>query len=171
MSFIMFLFCIGSIVGWIMEYFFKTFSGQSIEKAGMGKLPFCSLYGNGAILLYIAVARNADNVILIFLSSIFMLTSIELVSGIILDEVFAMRLWDYSDKKFCINPYICGEFMLVWGGIGVLFVKVLLPFFYDIFLKIDTSFTFYMLVLITLIIAINYIVAIVSNFKNRLATV
>lgn len=171
MSFILFLFCIGSFVGWVMECFFKYFSGQSIEKAGMGKLPFCALYGNGTILLYIAVYKNTDNVVLTFLSSAFILTSIELLAGVILDYVFDMRLWDYSNKKLSINPYICGELMITWGVAGVLFVKFLLPFFRDIFLKIDTNFTFYLLAIITIVICINYAFAAYSGLKNKKAYV
>ncbi len=149
-----------------MEVIFKFFSGQTIDKAGMGKLPFCALYGTGTILLYI-ISSYFENVVLVFLVSMLSLTFIEFVAGFLLDKFFGMELWDYQDKKLSINKYICGEFMITWGATGVLFSKILLPLFRGFFLKIDTSFTFYMLIILTIIIAINYLVAAVSNIKLR----
>lgn len=161
----LFVFSLGSIIGWFMEIGFKYFSGQSLEKASMAKGPFCALYGTGAFLLYIFISKISANIFIIFISSAFFLTLLELIAGWILDKFFKITLWDYSNKKLNINKYICGEFMIFWGVIGIIFVKILMPIFLDIFTKIDTNFTLILLVAFVSIMAIDYLIVAVKRIR------
>ena len=166
MKFVAFMFIMGSFIGWIMEIGFKFFSGQSLDKAGMGKLPFCALYGTGTLLLYLMISKNTENIILIFLGSMFFLTSLELIAGTILDKIFRLTLWDYTNKTMCINKHICGEFMIFWGSIGVVFIKFLLPFFKQIYTNFDNEIGLVLIVLITLTMIVDYMIAIIYRINN-----
>ena len=166
MNYVLFVFFIGAFIGWIMEICFKYFSGQSLDKASMSRLPFCALYGTGAVILDLIISSNVNNIVLIFLASSFFLTCLELISGIILDNVFGIVLWNYSNKKLAINKHICGEFMIFWGVMGVVYIKVLKPIFLQVFTSIDGTIITSIIMLMCIIIAVDYAFVAIKNLRN-----
>ncbi len=46
-------------------------------------------------------------------------TTVELISGWLIARVIGRCPWDYTGKKFAINPYIRWDFFLVWAVIGL----------------------------------------------------
>lgn len=119
---------LGSISGWLLEIIFKRFVVKETNPhAGMSKGPFCLLYGIGTLFLAIFLANFTDNILVIFLISLIVLTFLEYITGVLLDKIFNIELWNYSGLKFGINKYISLEFMIMWGVLGVIFVILLLP--------------------------------------------
>lgn len=54
-------------------------------------------------------------------------TVTELLTGLLLEKVFHLRLWNYSGKKFQAGGYICLAAAMVWGGLGILVIKFINP--------------------------------------------
>lgn len=124
---IIYFFIIGSFFGWIIEIAFKTLSGENLARAGMANGPFCILYGIGTFFLAVVISKYTNNIFLIFLISSIVLTTLEYATGVLLDRLYGIELWDYTKLKFGINKHISLEFMLIWGILGVLFIKYVLP--------------------------------------------
>ena len=57
----------------------------------------------------------------LFVVGIIFASLIELIAGFMLDRLFHARWWDYRDRKFNLNGYICLEFSIIWG-LGIAFV-------------------------------------------------
>jgi uncharacterized membrane protein len=166
---IMFFFVIGSFVGWIFEILFKTISKEDISKAGMANGPFCVLYGIGTLLLTIVVSKYINNLILVFIISSILLTTLEYVAGLLLDKVYGIELWNYNKLMFGINKYISVEFMLAWGILGVVFIKYCLPFLNNIYFNISSPIVNFMIYSILMYILIDYMYTSVKllNMKNN----
>jgi uncharacterized membrane protein len=49
-------------------------------------------------------------------------TCLEYVTGVVMEMMFKMRYWDYSNKKFNIQGYICLKSSLFWGVLSVVMV-------------------------------------------------
>jgi uncharacterized membrane protein len=124
---------IGSIIGWSLEMTFKIFALGDKTNAGISNGPFCILYGIGTFVLAIFLSRFTNNVLIVFSLSLIILTALEYITGVLLDKVYGVVLWDYSQLKFSINNYISLEFMIVWGILGVIFVLYLLPILNSIY--------------------------------------
>lgn len=119
---------LGSILGWVLEIVFKTVVvRESNAQAGMSNGPFCLLYGIGTFYLAQYISKYTDNILYIFIFSLITLTALEYVTGVFLNKVFNIGLWDYSKLRFGINKHISVEFMLMWGVLGVIFVLYVLP--------------------------------------------
>ena len=43
------------------------------------------------------------------------ITSYELVSGIIFNKILKLKVWDYSDRPFNIKGQICPLYSVLWG--------------------------------------------------------
>lgn len=46
-------------------------------------------------------------------------TTVELISGWLIEKITGSCPWDYTGKRFAINPYIRWDFFLVWALIGL----------------------------------------------------
>lgn len=130
-----YFFIIGAFFGWLLECMFKAVS-RSVERApGILYSPFCILYGIGTVLLATVIPSITKNTILLFILSSVILTICEYITFILLDKMYGVKLWDYSNMKLALNEKVCIEFAAIWGALGVLFIKYLLPIFSTVFLR------------------------------------
>ena len=134
---IVWFFMIYSFLGWVLEVIYHAVSIGKVVNRGFLNGPVCPIYGFGMIfilmllnLIFPGGAAKAHGAAL-FAFGIVIATSIELLGGWALDKIFHARWWDYSDKPFNLNGYICPEFSFYWGIGTVLAVRVLHPFVAD----------------------------------------
>ena len=93
--------------GWIFESTYVSFKQHHFVNRGFLRLPMLPLYGSGAILLLWVSLPYQDNLILVYIAGFIAATALEYVTGAVMERLFKVRYWDYSDKKFNINGYIC----------------------------------------------------------------
>ena len=101
--------------GWIFESTYVSFKQHHFVNRGFLRLPMLPLYGSGAILLLWVSLPYQDNLILVYIAGFIAATALEYVTGAVMERLFKVRYWDYSDKKFNINGYICLGSSIAWG--------------------------------------------------------
>lgn len=120
-------FFIYSFLGWCVEVAYNTIAQGNIVNRGFLNGPYCPIYGFGMISILLifeeitGVNVRENNGIVLFISGILIASAIELFGGWILDKLFHIRWWDYSDKPFNFKGYICLEFSIYWG-LGIVFI-------------------------------------------------
>lgn len=83
---------------------------------------FNLLYGIGALGFYYGAAKLKDRSLAVKVSIMTAIaTIIELLCGILLKYVLGMRAWNYSTRFMNIDGFICPAFILVWGGMALMF--------------------------------------------------
>ena len=129
------LFVIGSLIGWIIELFFRRFVSQKKwMNPGFLRGPYLPIYGFGVLVLY-AVSniplgitnQIADIIVRILIIGVGM-TVVEFIAGLIFIKGLKVKLWDYSDHKGNIMGIICPSFSLIWLVVGSLYYFLLNPF-------------------------------------------
>ncbi|MGN1399419.1 MAG: hypothetical protein ACI4WG_05430 [Erysipelotrichaceae bacterium] len=133
-----FLFAIGSLVGWVIEFFFRHyFSSDNPDhkwvNPGFCVGPYLPLYGFGLVALFLLslVSEYFDMFSSIWLIIIWLLlitvilTVIEYIAGIISTKIFHVKLWDYSDCWGNIQGIICPLFSLFWTILGVIYLLLI----------------------------------------------
>jgi uncharacterized membrane protein len=162
-----YFFIIGSYLGWIIDIIFRTIAGEDKAKAGLANGPFCMLYGIGMFTLALAISKCTNNIFILFLFSAIVLTIFEYITGVLLDKAYGIELWNYSKLRFGINKYISLEFMFIWGILGVLFIKYLLPILNKIY-NFLYGYQFNLVIYLILIyILIDYIYTSVKLLNSR----
>lgn len=129
-----YLFFIGSVLGWVLELFFRRFiSSANPERKwinpGFCVGPYVPLYGSGLCILYLlaslgdtwAFGATAAGRMLLFLCMAVSMTAIEYLVGILLLKCFKLRLWDYSMMRGNIRGLICPAFSLIWAAMGAVY--------------------------------------------------
>lgn len=134
-------FLLYSVLGFIMEScLYKIMSIDNYSGFMYG--PVTPVYGVGVIFIllihkYIIEKMRTYNIIKIIITFIvccICLTIIEFVGGFLLEKIFDIELWNYSDKKYNFGKYICLEISIAWGLVSVFFIYIVKPFM-DKFIK------------------------------------
>lgn len=126
------LFIIYSFIGWLLELAFSFFELKKIVNRGFLIGPYCPIYGAGCLLLVLLLSKYTDEPLVLFALSVIVCSVLEYVTSWLMEKIFKLRWWDYSNMKFNINGRICLETMVPFGIIGVIVVKYVNPFFLDI---------------------------------------
>ena len=122
-------FLVYSFLGWVLEVVFHASKLGKIVNRGFLNGPVCPVYGFGMVgpLMLLQSISSADtvedtNVFVLFFICMLFGSAVELLAGWLLDVIFHMRWWDYSDEPFNLHGYICLRFSLLWGVGGIVVI-------------------------------------------------
>ncbi len=124
----LFLFFIGSTLGWVLEVLFRRFfTAKKWINPGFLTGPYLPLYGFGVVALFglsnIPIRTGYDwlDALIIILIMGVAMTVIEYIAGLIFIKGMKIRLWDYSDRWGNIQGIICPLFSFFWLLIAAFF--------------------------------------------------
>lgn len=121
-------FFIYAILGWILETIYCIVTLGVFIKRGFLYGPVCPIYGFGAIILIQSLKNIRTNTVGKFFISLVAFTAFEYVVSVVLEELFGLRWWDYSNEALNFQGRISLPFSIAWGIIGVIFVEKIHPF-------------------------------------------
>lgn len=125
------LFVVASIVGDAMESVVHVLivdPGHWQDRAGLLFGPFSPIYGCGAILMTLFLNRfYKSNVVLIFFVSAIIGGAFEYFTSVFMQYAYGAVAWDYTGQWLSIGGRTCGWAMGCWGLLGVIWIKLLLP--------------------------------------------
>lgn len=158
---LLFLFFIYSFCGWILEVIAVSIKEKKFINRGITNGPLCIIYGFGAVLITLAL-DDITSIFGIFIGSVIYTTIIEFIAGHLLEKFNKNKWWDYSNKKFNLDGYICLEYSLIWGVLGILAIKVFNPLLLFLFNEIN--------IFISSIIIFSLIFILIMDFATSLIT-
>ena len=169
-------FIIYSLIGWMIEVIFLAVTQGKIVNRGFLNGPLCPVYGSGVLMVLIVLylvdsilgiktSVDASHPMILFAIGIVFATLIEFMAGFILDKLFHARWWDYSERKFNINGYICLEFSIVWGLAIAFVLRVIQPGIENIVDMIPHILGILFLVIIYLIFVADIVITVLTVLK------
>ena len=163
-------FVIYSFLGWLLESIVRTICERKIINTGFLIGPFCPIYGFGAIIMILFLNSFKNNIFLLFLISVIVLTLWEYVVGVLLEKFFSTKYWDYSNHKFNYKGRICLTNSIAWGILGVLFINYIHPFILQMLDYVNFTYIAIIASIIALILLIDAIISVikVKNIKSTL---
>lgn len=123
----MLLFYLYCFFGWCFESAYVSLLQRRWVNRGFLRSPLLPIYGSGAICILVVCLPVRNNPAAVFVLGIIFPTILEYITGWAMELMFKMRYWDYSDKKYNINGYICLESSLAWGVLSLLLIHVIHP--------------------------------------------
>ena len=120
-----YLFVIGSFIGTILE----TIWAFCVDmRVGMVYGPFIPVYGGGACFLTAALYKLYKlNDTLVFVISAFVGAGFEYFCSWLQEQMFGTVSWDYSDTPFNLDGRTNLMYALIWGFLGLVWVRYLYP--------------------------------------------
>lgn len=120
----LFFFYFYCFFGWCFESAYVSVRNKKLINRGFLRGPFLPLYGCGAIMMFVVSMPFQENVILTYFAGCVGATALEYVTGIVMEALFNVRYWDYSDKKFNFQGQICLSSTIAWGFLTILMTRV-----------------------------------------------
>lgn len=157
-----------SIVGWIIEVIDQFYRQKKLINRGFLLGPYCPVHGVGALLMLLLLSKFSNNLFVLFISSVFICTILEYLTGFLLEKMFKARWWDYSDYKFNLNGRVCLQNSLFFGLAGVIIVKFSQPFLVEIISSISANILNVICIILLIIFSVDLIISfyIICSFKN-----
>lgn len=125
-------FIIYSFFGWIWETSYVSLKEGEYINRGFINGPFCTIYGCGALSVYLILRPVEQNLLFLFLGGITVATILEYLTAVLMESIFHTTWWDYSDNRFNFQGRICLGASLGWGILTVILFRVLHPVVEDI---------------------------------------
>ena len=117
-----------SFFGWVWETCYVSVKSGKFVNRGFINGPLCTIYGFGAVSVYVILKPFSDNLLYLYLGGVVVATALEYVTAVLMESIFHTSWWDYSDNKFNFQGRICLGASLGWGAFTVILFKVLHPF-------------------------------------------
>lgn len=126
---IFWLFMIGCVFGLVVETIYHlAVYGEWQDRAGLLWGPFSPIYGCGAVVLTACLNRLwRSHPMLIFCASAVIGGAFEYFVSWFMEVAFGITAWDYTGQWLSIDGRTSGKYMVFWGFLGVVWIKLLLP--------------------------------------------
>lgn len=140
-----FLFFIGSMIGWVLELFFRRIISKG-EWINPGFLvgPYLPLYGFGLCAFYLLSQITLNSILVILIMTV-VVTFIEYIAGLIFIKGMGVKLWDYSNEWGNVDGLICPLYTVLWAVLGTIYYYLVNPFILDSvsWLENNLAFSFF----------------------------
>lgn len=115
----MFFFYFYCFFGWCFESCYVSVKKRKLVNRGFMRGPFLPLYGSGAIMMLVVSMPFQENLVCVYLAGCVGATVLEYVTGVVMEALFKVRYWDYSNLKFNFQGHICLGSSLAWGALTI----------------------------------------------------
>nr|WP_270341005.1 hypothetical protein [Lactococcus petauri] len=126
-------FIIYSVIGWLWETVYCLVKYKRFVFCGVLLGPYCPVYGCSiaTILLLTRDIQNSHHLFLLYLFIVLIVTLIEYIGSWILEKLFNMKLWDYSNLPLNFQGRVALPISIFWGIGGLVLIKLINPVIQD----------------------------------------
>lgn len=121
------IFYIYCFCGWVFESAVVSVQQKRPVNRGFLRGPMLPIYGFGATIMLHVSLPLAGHPVQIYFAGMVVATAFEYVVGVVMEAIFKVKYWDYSEHRFQFQGRICLQSSLAWGMLSVLLVYVLHP--------------------------------------------
>lgn len=170
--YIILYFFVYGFLGWCAEVGFAAVKEHKFVNRGFLNGPICPIYGVGVTIVIAFLTPYKDNLILLYVSSVVLVTLLEGVTGWAMDKIFHNKWWDYSKQPFNIGGYVCLIFSLVWGVACVAIMDLVHPLIHQVLILLPHTIGIVLMVILGIaMFADLYVTAsAIFKFNKRLAS-
>ena len=113
--------------GWVWESCYVSLRQRRWVNRGFLHGPLLPIYGSGAIIILFVTLPVEEDLRLVWLLGMLAATALEYVTGAVMERLFQVRYWDYSNQKCNLHGYICLSSSIAWGFFSIFLVRFLHP--------------------------------------------
>lgn len=115
----LFFFYFYCFFGWCFESTYVSIKSKRFVNRGFMRGPFLPLYGSGAIMMLLVSKPFQEHIVLVYIAGCIGATVLEYVTGVVMEALFKVRYWDYSNQPFNFQGHICLGSSLAWGFLTI----------------------------------------------------
>lgn len=143
---LMLYFAFYSTFGWISEVVYYGVKNGHYEKRGFINGPMNPIYGVTMVMAIILLPTLVDDLPYLFLGALIIVVVIEWLTGLVLDKVLGVRLWNYKGRFLSLKGYTCAWHSLKWAFATVVAISLFQPILYGIIFVMPAWLEFIILI-------------------------
>lgn len=155
-------FFIFAFLGWTMETVLCSVQEKGFVNRGFLTSPICPIYGFGMVLVITAMTPFEDSLLVLFFGGLLLATTVEYITGFLLETIFKATWWDYSTKKFNVKGRICLSISICWGLLSVVMLKIVWPFILNILYQIPSQIRYWTVIALMGITIIDTVMSVIN---------
>ena len=126
------LFFIYSVIGYIVEVISTSLRNKKFcPSRGFLIGPYLPVFGFGCLFITIFLSKYSNDYVIIFTTGMVLCCIVEYFTSYLLERIFGLRWWDYSDRKFNINGRINLTTGIKFGVGSIVLLKIINPYIYS----------------------------------------
>ena len=166
------IFFVACFLGWCFEMMVCPFlNGRIEDRTGLIVGPLSPIYGIGATLMAIALNRFYNkNPLIVFVIAGIIGASFEFLVSWFFENSFGIKAWDYTvyppETDWLLANAFQGRTDLMhfaaWGGLGLVFLRRILPFLLSIINKIPWNWRYGVTCVVSVLMGINCFMTLIA---------
>ena len=159
------IFFIYSILGFLFENIIMLISNNHFFNSGVLYGPWAFIYGIAIFILMLLDKLLKEKklpkwleIVLYYIGACLLMTLIEFIGGNLIEKIFHVVYWDYTNMAYNFGHYICLEISLFWGLFATLVNYLLTP----LIKKFEKKIPWYVTIIITILFIIDIIATIIN---------
>lgn len=160
-STIVLLFFSYSFFGYVLECVVLSLDNKTlvVNRGFVDHLPFCIIYGFGALAGYALLRPFADNMLLLFFAGAAGATVFEYLVARLQTRLFGDFWWDYNEKPFNYQGIVCLESTLAWGAAAIVVVRIAHAMVAGVIRRIPPDFANILAVVLLVAYTVDFVVS------------
>ena len=160
------LFMIACLIGSFMEMINHFLHYGNVEsRSGLIYGPLNPVYGFG-IILFILCLSKVEKPVHIFILGMFLGGGFEYLCSLFQEKVFGTVSWDYSHQMFNIGGRTSLKYMIIWGFMALLVMKVIYPFLSNLIERVPVNFGNVLTMFLTLFMIFNVCISVMACLRQ-----
>lgn len=147
--------------GWCFECVHMAITTKEIVNRGYLNGPIVPVYGIGLTLIVTLLSGFKDNFILLFFLALLIIATVEYLTSVVLEKIFKIRWWDYTNYKFNLNGRICLNTMTIFIIGAMIMIYLVNPTIIRLLNLLNTKW----LTIIATILLILFLIDNILSFK------
>lgn len=163
---IFWLFMIGCVFGCVFEmvnHFIHY--GDWVSRRGLIYGPLNPVYGLGLVFFVIFLSK-IKNPALIFLGGMLLGGGCEYLCSLVQEKVFGTLSWDYSHQLFNIGGRTSLKYMLIWGVLALVVMKIVYPFLSNLIEKMPVKTGNILTIILIVFMVANIIISVTACLRQ-----
>lgn len=163
---IFWLFMVGCVFGCVFEmvnHFIRY--GDWVSRRGLIYGPLNPVYGLGLVFFVIFLSK-IKNPALIFLGGMLLGGGCEYLCSLVQEKVFGTLSWDYSHQLFNIGGRTSLKYMLIWGVLALVVMKIVYPFLSNLIEKIPVKTGNILTIILIVFMVANIIISVTACLRQ-----
>lgn len=142
--------------GWVWECCYVSIKKKEWVNRGFLHGPFLPIYGSGAICVLLMTIPVKNHLSAVFFIGMIGATVLEYITGSVMEKIFGVRYWDYSESWLNLHGYICLGASICWGVFSVILIRFAQPYVERLVFLASTAVQECMAVVLTAWFAIDF---------------
>lgn len=165
------LFIIYSFIGYLSELIYCSIQLKKIVlNRGFFIGPYLPIYGVCCVMMTFFLEKYNNDLIVLFIMSIVLCSITEYITSYVLEKIYKVRWWDYSNMKFNFEGRICLLNSCLFGVGGVVLIHFINPFVLPLLDMIPHKILIIIGLILTIIFIIDLVISIVTLCEIKISS-